>query len=380
MIMTKEIHIAQTLARKRKEKGITQEELARFMGVSKASVSKWETGNSYPDVVFLPQLAAYFNISLDELMGYEPQMTDKDIRALYMELIGAFAAKPLDEVLERCRAVAKKYYACFPLLYQIAVLLLNYSPSAQKETQTSALLAEAKSLFVRVKELSDNIELRRLALQSEALCEMMCQNPQNVVMLLENESRHWMQPSIETLLSQAHRMLGNRREAEIISQGSVFDAVVSLFYEMTSHLSICADDGDKFEAVCQRALALEDLFGIKMIFPLPVLSFYLTAAEGYVSLGNTDRALVMLENYTQLAAALVFPLGIQNDDFFPLLKEAREKQMAESSIIMPELPRDEQAMKREMVSAVVENPAFSALSGVPRYESLAGKLNIWLRG
>ena len=69
------------------------------MGVSKASVSKWETGNSYPDVVFLPQLAAYFNISLDELMGYEPQMTDKDIRALYTELIGEFAAKPLDVLI-----------------------------------------------------------------------------------------------------------------------------------------------------------------------------------------------------------------------------------------------------------------------------------------
>lgn len=40
------IHIARNLSEKRKEKGITQEELASFMGVSKASVSKWETGVS----------------------------------------------------------------------------------------------------------------------------------------------------------------------------------------------------------------------------------------------------------------------------------------------------------------------------------------------
>lgn len=52
----------------RKEKGITQDELANYIGVSKASVSKWETGQSYPDIAFLPQLAAYFNISVDELI------------------------------------------------------------------------------------------------------------------------------------------------------------------------------------------------------------------------------------------------------------------------------------------------------------------------
>ena len=66
--------MAETLTSKRKEKGVTQEELARFIGVSRASVSKWETGTSYPDVVFLPQLAAYFIIRLDELMGYVSQI------------------------------------------------------------------------------------------------------------------------------------------------------------------------------------------------------------------------------------------------------------------------------------------------------------------
>jgi transcriptional regulator with XRE-family HTH domain len=65
----KEINLASVIVAKRREKGITQDELAAYIGVSKASVSKWETGQSYPDITFLPQLAAYFNISIDELMG-----------------------------------------------------------------------------------------------------------------------------------------------------------------------------------------------------------------------------------------------------------------------------------------------------------------------
>jgi transcriptional regulator with XRE-family HTH domain len=62
----KEINIAKVLVNKRREKGVTQDELANYIGVSKASVSKWETEQSYPDVTFLPMLASYFNISVDE--------------------------------------------------------------------------------------------------------------------------------------------------------------------------------------------------------------------------------------------------------------------------------------------------------------------------
>ena len=89
----KELNLSNILVKKRKEKGITQDQLAAYIGVSKASVSKWETGQSYPDITFLPQLAAYFNMSVDELIGYKPQMTKEDIRKLYLRLAKDFSQK-----------------------------------------------------------------------------------------------------------------------------------------------------------------------------------------------------------------------------------------------------------------------------------------------
>ena len=53
----------------RTARGITQEALAEAMGVSAQAVSKWERGNTMPDVSLLPELAVYFGISLDELFG-----------------------------------------------------------------------------------------------------------------------------------------------------------------------------------------------------------------------------------------------------------------------------------------------------------------------
>ena len=96
----KELNLSNILVKKRKEKGITQDQLAAYIGVSKASVSKWETGQSYPDITFLPQLAAYFNMSVDELIGYKPQMTKEDIRKLYLRLAKDFSQKPAKEVFE----------------------------------------------------------------------------------------------------------------------------------------------------------------------------------------------------------------------------------------------------------------------------------------
>ena len=73
-----QFHLAENLTQLRRNKGITQEKLADFLGVSKASVSKWETGQSLPDIAQLPRLAAFYDVTIDELMGYEPQLTSKD--------------------------------------------------------------------------------------------------------------------------------------------------------------------------------------------------------------------------------------------------------------------------------------------------------------
>ena len=73
----KEIHLGRVLSENRRRKGVTQDELAEFMGVSKAAVSKWETESTNPDILLLPRLAAYFDMSIDELMVMNRRWTEK---------------------------------------------------------------------------------------------------------------------------------------------------------------------------------------------------------------------------------------------------------------------------------------------------------------
>ena len=66
------------IATLRKKKGITQEQLAVALGVTNQSVSKWEAGQCCPDIGLLPDIARYFGVSIDELMGVEtPEKAEK---------------------------------------------------------------------------------------------------------------------------------------------------------------------------------------------------------------------------------------------------------------------------------------------------------------
>lgn len=67
------------IAELRKDKGIGQQELAEVLGVSFQSVSKWETGVTMPDISLLPDIAEYFNVSVDELLGLKPLRQQKYI-------------------------------------------------------------------------------------------------------------------------------------------------------------------------------------------------------------------------------------------------------------------------------------------------------------
>ncbi len=62
-------NINSQITRLRKRMNITQEELARAVGVTNQAVSKWESGICCPDIQLLPVLAKYFGTTIDELMG-----------------------------------------------------------------------------------------------------------------------------------------------------------------------------------------------------------------------------------------------------------------------------------------------------------------------
>jgi len=79
------MYLAENLKRERKSNDMTQEDVAEIIGVSPQSVSKWERGDTYPDITLLPSLANLYNTSIDSLVGMDRINDDKARTNAFLE-------------------------------------------------------------------------------------------------------------------------------------------------------------------------------------------------------------------------------------------------------------------------------------------------------
>lgn len=99
----------------RRERSMTQEQLAEAMNVSAAAVSKWENGQSVPDIAVLTALADFFEVSLDALVGYIVQPCR---RAEAVERIARLSRqKRYQEAITEAKEALRRYPNHFGVVY-----------------------------------------------------------------------------------------------------------------------------------------------------------------------------------------------------------------------------------------------------------------------
>lgn len=356
----KEIGIAHVLTEKRREKGITQDELAEYIGVSKASVSKWETGQSYPDITFLPLLAAYFNISIDELMNYAPQMEKGDMRRLYRRLAGDFAGKPFDAVMGEVREIVRKYYSCWPLLYQMAALIINHHMLARDADAQKGLLCEAEEICARVRTQSGDVRLAHEAALLEAASALMRGDALPVFGLLGEEMP--LLSSEGMIIAQAHQMQGNAGKAREVLEIGIYQHLLMLVGSMPGFLMLSMEDDARVEEIVRRTRAVADAFHLEELNSNVTAQFYLAAAQAYCMRGKADEAIGMLARYTDLCVSGRFAYTMRGDDFFDALDA-----WFENFDLGKDAPRSRRLIEESMFEGVARNPAFQMLAERPEF-------------
>lgn len=93
----------------RKEKDMTQEQLAEYMGVSPQAVSRWETGSTCPDIFALPALAELFGITVDGLLGVDEKEKQREIRSIISVAEEKIDQGVTDEPIASLREALNKY-------------------------------------------------------------------------------------------------------------------------------------------------------------------------------------------------------------------------------------------------------------------------------
>lgn len=105
--------ISRVIKRLRKEKNITQEELAKVLNVTYQSVSRWENDLAYPDVELIPLIANYFGVTTDVLFGTDETTADYK-RQEYLKLIEEQDNINCEEDFKRLENTLKSAIKDFP--------------------------------------------------------------------------------------------------------------------------------------------------------------------------------------------------------------------------------------------------------------------------
>ncbi len=115
----------------RSKNNITQERLAEYLYVSPQAISRWETGNSFPDISLIAPICNIFGITSDELLGIDAKNRNLAIQG-YMEAFNAWAAAPekteelRQNTIDTLRKGLRLYPDSLPLKKQlINVLYMN---------------------------------------------------------------------------------------------------------------------------------------------------------------------------------------------------------------------------------------------------------------
>lgn len=135
----------------RREKDLTQEQMAAVLGVTGAAVSKWETDAAIPDVAMLCPLARLLGTTVDGLLDFRPALEQGEIDALLEERRTLFAAGRIREAVVSCEALLREYPDDLRLKCAAAGLYIMYMPAIMdtdgNENQmekTAALLEESR--------------------------------------------------------------------------------------------------------------------------------------------------------------------------------------------------------------------------------------------
>lgn len=118
-----EIRIGENIKRLRRAKSVTQEQIAERLGISVTAVSKWERGETYPDITLLFPLAHYFEVTLDELMGYDEERVRAEIDATlseYRSLWLTERSKAREVIVKAYREYPNDYFVMHYYMWNLA--------------------------------------------------------------------------------------------------------------------------------------------------------------------------------------------------------------------------------------------------------------------
>ncbi len=154
------IYIGENIKRLRRDRELTQEALAEFLGVTFQSVSKWERGESYPDITLLPSIASFFKVTTDELLGVDEKEKEDKIKS-YIDEYNDLRMKNSPYVFEQMSKAVKEFPGEYSLLVRYLEMLIAIKSNINSDSEL--ILDEVEKIYTSIIRYCTNDTIRMWA-------------------------------------------------------------------------------------------------------------------------------------------------------------------------------------------------------------------------
>lgn len=362
-----ELNFADNITRLRHERKITQEELADFLGVTKASVSKWENAQSMPDLMLLLSLAAFFDVTIDALLGYEPQLSREQIRRCYAELSRDFANRSFGETLEKARSLAHRYYSCYPFLLQLCVLYCNHYMLAETEEEQIQLLDEAIVWCSHILENCSDVGVCSDALVLKAGLNLQLGRAAETIDALEPVSDPSRLAGQEgAILVQAYRMAGKNEKARSYVQVKQYLDLLNLVSDAILSLSLYENDLARCEETICRIRGVMEVYRLESLHPNLAAQFHYQSAVVFALNRKDEEALESICHFEKCIKELLGAeqIVLHGDEYFDLLDEWIER------LPLGDMAPRDKSFVRQSIREALSHPAFEGIKDNKDFQRL----------
>lgn len=142
------IRLGEKIRSLRKTKNISQEVLAQYLGVSFQAISKWEKGETMPDVAMIPAIASFFDVSTDELFDFNRMDTDQKVRRACWK-IAEYRNEEPERAEQELRTLLRQYPGNDVILSNLTYVLQTLQKNEELITLCKSIIASTKHDDIR---------------------------------------------------------------------------------------------------------------------------------------------------------------------------------------------------------------------------------------
>lgn len=270
----------------RKDKDLTQDQIADIFHISPQAVSRWETGATYPDIEILPHLAIFFKVTIDELLGTEKILGEEKAKKYIRDIRNLLNSGKIHDAIELARKAGKEY----PLNSDFQYHLIQALRADDSEKHKDEIIAIGE----RIINTNPNKWGIKYLLVEQYAAWGMKEEAKKILTTLPAEIWDSQEPwwglvleGEEWLNNQQHRIIRAKYYLEYLIRNYINGASLNTSQKL---------EGKKTKM--QIEMLIDSISGEK-IEPIGRVFEYIGLAESYCEAGDIENAMEYVEKATQ---------------------------------------------------------------------------------